>query len=327
MKKTLSIYALGHFAVDFCCAWLLLGHLTASPKWAELALVYNFCAFALQMPLGIVADRIGRDRFFAVLGAGAVLLASLPLGAWYTAILAGLGNALYHIGGGRESLLAKKDYSSLGFFVAPGAVGIFLGSSLRDALWGGVLGSTLLALCALWLLLHKADHAPTPRQMERPSGKGLLLLLGLFSIVFLRSLTAMATPTPWKQGLWIAVGALLGASGKAAGGILADRLSPKWTAAGGILGAVLLLFPLSPVAGVLAGLTVQLSMAITLRDSSNLLPGGEGFSFGLLTFALFLGFLPAQLGLTLSPWMGAILGLLSGLGLLLCSGRRVKCTT
>lgn len=327
MKKTLSIYALGHFAVDFCCAWLLLGRLTASPQWAELALVYNFCAFALQMPLGIVADRVSRDRLFAVFGVGAVLLSFIPISPWYSAILAGLGNALYHIGGGRESLLAKKDYSSLGIFVAPGAVGIFLGGSLRSSLWGGVSGGLLLALCGLWLLLHLKQTTPIPRQLQKPKGKAVLILLGLFAIVFIRSLTAMTTPTPWKQGLWVAVGALLGAGGKALGGWISDRLSPKWAAAAGILGAFLLLFPQSPVAGVLAGLTVQMSMAITLRDSADLLPGGEGLAFGLLTFALFLGFLPAQLGLSLEPLPGAVLGLLSSLALLILGGRGKKCTT
>ncbi len=326
MKKSLPIYALGHFAVDFCCAWLLLRRLTALPQWAELALVYNFCAFALQMPFGIVADRVGRDRLFAALGAGVVLLSAIPIGPWYTAVLAGLGNALYHIGGGRESLLTRKDYRCLGIFVAPGAVGIFLGSSLRKVLWGGVLGGLLLAMCGLWLLLHAKDCTPTPRQMKKPEKTGVFLLLALFFIVLIRSLTAMVTPAPWKQGLWIAAGALLSAAGKAAGGFVADKRSPKWAAAAGILGAALLLLPHSPIAGVSAGLLLQMSMPITLGDSARLLPGGEGFAFGLLTFALFLGFLPAQLGIVLAPWMGAALGLLSGFGLLLLGGRRAECT-
>ena len=36
-----------------------------------------------------------------------------------------------------------------------------------------------------------------------------------------------------------------------------------------------------------------------LYTSSKLLPGAKGFSFGLLTFALFLGFLPDFFALTL----------------------------
>jgi FSR family fosmidomycin resistance protein-like MFS transporter len=59
-------------------------------------------------------------------------------------------------------------------------------------------------------------------------------------------------------------------------------------------------------------------MPITLRASADALNGMQGFSFGLLTFALFLGFLPTWLGVSVpsAGWFLA-LGAALSLGLLL----------
>lgn len=327
MKRTLPWYALGHFAVDFLCAFLIFGRMSGLPQWTELALVYNFCAFALQMPLGILADRLGRNRLFSALGGALVLLAAVFSFPWLTAVLSGLGNALYHVGGGRETLLQTRNYGPLGIFVAPGAVGIFLGSLWRNLPLAGIAAGGLLALCSLVLLRLSKAEAPSPTVFSPPAPRNLGLLLALFLVVLLRSLVGMTMASPWKSGIYVVLGAVLGASGKALGGFAADRFGGKL--AGGVsllLAAALFLFPGSPLCGILAGLLFNMSMPITLGDSARLLPGGEGFSFGLLTFALFLGFLPAQWGFSLSGVQGAVLSFLSGVGLFLCARRRLSCS-
>ena len=53
----LSLYSVSHFWVDLSCALLLFRTLLGSPDLALCLLVYNFCAFALQMPFGLLADR------------------------------------------------------------------------------------------------------------------------------------------------------------------------------------------------------------------------------------------------------------------------------
>ena len=69
-------------------------------------------------------------------------------------------------------------------------------------------------------------------------------------------------------------------------------------AAIGSLGLSALLFCVSsvPVAGVAAVFLFNMTMPITLWAAAKMLPGGRGFAFGTLTFALFLGFLPTWLG-------------------------------
>lgn len=313
-------YSLGHFATDFVCAWLLVGHMATRTDVVTLALVYNFCAFALQMPVGILADRLGRNRLCSALGAGLVCCACLPLGLWPRVVLAGVGNALYHVGGGREILLERPGYGPLGIFVAPGAVGIFLGGLLTGQRIG-LLGAALLAVCGLTLFSLHRRETPSPRAPEPLTPHRRSVLLVMLLVVLLRSFVGMCAASPWKVGLWVTAGALLGAAGKALGGLCADRWGGK--AAGGaslLLAAMLFLFPGEPVCGVLAGMLFSMSMPVTLRDAAA--PSHEGFVFGLMTFALFLGFLPATVGFYLEPVQTAALAALSGVALLLAAGRK-----
>ena len=58
----------------------------------------------------------------------------------------------------------------------------------------------------------------------------------------------------------------------------------------------------------------NMTMPVTLHRAAMLLPGHRGFAFGLLTFGLFLGFLPAAFGrgelLPLPVWSVISLALL-----------------
>ena len=179
MTKTplLALYSLAHFWVDLSCALLAFRSLSASPDFALCLLLYNFCAFALQMPLGLLADRLDRNGAVAAAGCALVALAyavPLPLAA---AVTAGVGNALFHLGGGIDTLNTGLDRSAaLGIFVSPGAVGLFLGTlwGRGDAapLWAGPVGLLLLAGAILWLCRRTFGSLrsgnvpldPTPRE-------------------------------------------------------------------------------------------------------------------------------------------------------------------
>ena len=51
----------------------------------------------------------------------------------------------------------------------------------------------------------------------------------------------------------------------------------------------------SPAAAILAVFCWNMSMPMTLWSVSQVFPGAKGFSFGLLTFGLFIGFCPVYL--------------------------------
>ena len=301
----LGVYSLGHFWVDFSCALLLFSCVLGRPEWHMCVLLYNFCAFALQMPIGLLCDRLNRNSSAACIGCVLVALGwgmrQVPLAA---AVLAGMGNALFHVGGGIDVLNASRERSAaLGIFVSPGALGIWLGTLMGKenavpwllpaaglALFGGAF------LLTDWLMGGdlRSDNAPVC--LDMPPWE-LWALVCCFVVVVLRSLLGMIFAFPWKTGIWAvaAVGAVV--LGKAAGGFLGDAIGMRKTAAVSLgLCAVLFLFSENPWMGMAAIFLFNMTMPVTLWAAAKWLPGGKGLAFGLLTFALFLGFLPVYLG-------------------------------
>lgn len=303
--RVLSLYSFAHFWVDLSCALLLFGRVAAGEGAIFAFLLYNFCAFAVQMPLGLLADRLGGARYFAALGcilaAGAWGMGGLP-----AAVTAGLGNALFHVGGGVYVLHVFEGCAGLGVFVSPGALGIYLGALAASALPGPVVWLGLLALAAGILRWGKAARVEPFTPVPVGGGRAAVPLLALFGVVVLRALLGGLFRFPWKGelGLWLALSV---AGGKALGGVLADRLGRRRVAVGSLfLAALCFLSSDYPAAGLLAVLFFNMTMPLTLWGAARMLRGARGLAFGLLTFALFLGTLPLLLGVPLATGSGLL---------------------
>ena len=314
-KQTAMIYAFGHFLVDFSCAYLLL----SKQPYPWLFVVYNFCAFALQMPIGLLADMIGYNQKISLLGAGLAASAYFPIPVTLRVLLLGVGNACYHVGGGREALLTDKRLLSLGIFVSPGAIGILLGSMCA----GTSLFSILIPIAVLILIICLLLFCPK-RKILIPAGKPhVRSCVLMFTVVLARSFVGLCMHTPWKTGVFLILAGIASAAGKFLGGLMADRIGSRSTAiASLVISACLFCIPDFAIAGVLGCLFFNMTMPITLKGASVALPGLEGFSFGLLTFGLFLGYLPAVAGFTLPPWIGAVISLLCAVLLILHKEKR-----
>lgn len=321
-KPLLALYSAAHFWVDLSCAFLVFRTLSGGTDFLLCLLLYNFCAFALQMPLGLLADRLDRNSAVAAAGCGLTALAYLPLPAMAAAVTAGLGNALFHLGGGLDALNAsEKKAAWLGIFVSPGAVGLYVGTlwgrGQAPALWLGPLGLAALGGAILWLGRRTMEgFASGNAPMDPVPAEGCGPLVPLFLVVVLRSYMGMNQSFAWKgQGAWGLVLVLALALGKAAGGVLSDRLGPRRTAAGSLaLAAALYLLCGLPLPGTLAVFLFNMTMPLTLWAAARIAPGAKGFTFGLLTFALFLGWLPSYLGwpaLLTAPWTYAAVSLIS----------------
>jgi FSR family fosmidomycin resistance protein-like MFS transporter len=326
----LCMYALAHAAVDACCAVLLWsayhdGRLTAGTAWSAF-LFYNLLAFAMQPLVGLAADRLRIDRGAAVAGAlltvAAMPLALVPGGIGVAVVVAGLGNAVFHVGGGIVSLRAAPGRATpIGVFVAPGAAGLAAG--ILAGKTGGTGWPFAVALLVLAVVLA---IAPPPRfAAERPAGlnavgiadsrltpprsplaaAGMVAVVLLLVVIGIRSYVGLTLALPWKSelGLLIALTAAV-VAGKALGGLLGDRLGWRPVA----VTALLVSLPLlalggdSPVAGIAGLLAFNLTMPVTLAAVAAMLPRGrEGFAFGLTCLALFVGATPALAGWTRPP--------------------------
>ena len=306
--ERLTLYTICHFLVDWACIFLMTGTLRqvvpTREGWLWLILTYNTCAFALQLPLGILEDRIGRGWRFAALGAVLVVMGFLCAPVPFLAcVAAGVGNALFHLGGGREVLLLSGARAGpSGVFVASGAVGVWLGVFCARA---GAVSSMIpiaVMLCAAFLLDRMGRRGADASRIWPGKTSAIPLLgAGLLTLtIVLRSWVGTQMAFPWKVGMWGLAVVLAVAAGKALGGLLGDRFG--WGRAGlfTLLLAAVCFLPSFRFAGfgLVAALLFNTTMAITLAALARTF-GSEhcGMAFGLTTFALFLGLIPDLLQL------------------------------
>ena len=311
----LTIYSAGHFLVDLTCAYLMitLTAVAGESRWLCL-LLYNFCAFAMQMPAGLCADRLNRNAAVAVTGLALTLIAfaAFPIPI-LCAVLLGIGNCLYHVGGGVDVLhFSETRQWMLGVYVSPGAIGLFLGSLLaQKQILSLPVGFALIliasALISLGLHLTHSLRSPSgnvPPSIETVGRAPVLAIMALLAVVVLRSYVGLTLTFPWKTGVWSLLAVLGVALGKAAGGFVADHIGAV-RASVVTLSLCAFLFAFSNYApcGLLAVFLFNMTMPLTLFAMARLFPGARGFAFGALTFALFLGYLPTHLGLA-APFAG-----------------------
>ena len=313
------LYSAMHFLVDFLCAWAMFGFFQAGKDAYLNILIYNFCAFALQMPFGTLMDLLkvksSRQKWLplgcAALGAVLTVAGTLT----HPAVL-GVGNALFHVGGGldviREDFANKRRGRNLGIFVAPGAIGLYFGTQLGkgEISFLPLIAAGCLLAGLFWLLAmdkRKEGQGIAPEVIGK-KGNISLLVVCCFAVVILRSYTGFAASFPWKSGAMLGLVAVIAtASGKAIGGFLSARFGAGKTMTVTLgLAAGCFLLGENPVFGVAALLLFNMSMPVTLYLLAEALPEMAGFSFGLLTFGLFIGFLPVYFGADLPVSSGVI---------------------
>ena len=365
--KTL-IFSVLHFLTDGLCAFSMFAVFGGSEKWYLYVLLYDFAAFALQMLFGAVMDYLkscmARRGLSGLARGEAENCFSLPefctlLGIFFTVagaflhpVILGIGNALFHVGGGigtiEEDRKKEKKGALLGIFVAPGALGLFLGTFFGKSVSGSRIYIIMLLLAAVMLLsflpliikkrpqglskeaspegfIAAEERAPGASEISpetasktepETDGKNSLNAGAVFFaaalcflVVVLRSYIGMAVGFSWKEGFLLGMVCTLAVVlGKMAGGILSAKWGTlKVMTVSLILSALGYLFSDIPVCGVLALFFFNMTMPITLYLLVDHLREFPGFSFGLLTLALFLGFLPVYAGLSVAL-PGKILG-------------------
>lgn len=297
-------YSITHFLVDLGCALFMYHYGVQSKDLLLLILLYNFCAFALQMPFGLIVDYVNRNAVFAAVGCMLVGISFFVKSFLLVAvIILGIGNALFHVGAGTDVLNSStKKASLLGVFVSPGAFGIFFGTMYggRDLMLFGFYPFVLLLVGVLILILDYLpeksfkSHNVSVSFDSAMNPSAWVAIFCFFAVVAVRSYLGMVKFTWSKEGAWAYFLICAVVFGKMLGGVLGDKFGIKRVMAVSlVVSIVCFAFSNVPVMGVIAILSFNMTMPITLWAVAKVLKNARGFSFGLLTVALFLGYLPS----------------------------------
>ncbi len=306
------LYSVLHFMVDGICAYRMYGYFLDLANYSHEILYYNFCAFALQLPLGVFYDSLAekaigkKKEVLPVLFTGIGVLLTI-IGAVTLPFIMGIGNAFFHIGGGmgtyEEDCRKQAKGSLLGIFVAPGAIGLFLGRQLNLVASKGtpflsivLVSEIIFIILFLVMMFGKRKPVSNVQNETRLSFNfrvGMVIVCATL-VVIIRSYVGTSISYAWK-GSFITgfLATLLLALGKAAGGIASSKFGMKQTVVCSLcLAAIFYCFKDNLFSGCLAIFFFQMTMPITLYLVMKMLSKNEAMAFGLLTFGLFIGFLP-----------------------------------
>lgn len=307
--SNLIVYGIGHSIVDLVCAAVVFSiakdKIVSPTDFLNLILLYNLAAFGLQFIFGLIVDRLKSPRAatmlgFLLTGISAVTFSFIPL---FAIISAGIGNALFHIGGGTVSLnLTPKKASAPGIFVAPGAIGLLVGTMMGKGgsfvAWPFILLLLILAILIFIIKCPKINYEKSSQQKDKINYFTLIFALVFLSIA-IRSLVGFVVVLPWKSDINLLITlTVFVVLGKGLGGILADKFGWIKVAVGALMLSIpLLTFGASySYLGILGMFLFNITMPVTLVALSNILPGRPAFAFGLTCLALIIGSFPAFTG-------------------------------
>ena len=321
--------AISHFLVDWTCVCALFGCGAEGEALSLAVILYNTLAFSTQCVIGALLDsRVrklrgktsGQELADGAAGvrlcglaeaAGMIMVlvgAALKWGLISRVVLFGLGNSLFHVGGGMVTYEKSRGKAApLGVFVAPGAFGVTLGTLFPGML---KLAQLLLALVASACIAFYAGYGKTIQKQNYvinaentdktadESPMPLLPVVLLTAAVAVRAVGGSAAEFTWKQGaaasLLLTLFVFLG---KGLGGFAADRFGAGRMSGVSIpLAALLTAFLAFSMPASLAGqFLLNLSMPVTLFLLHRMLPKDPGLAFGLAASALWPGTIAGML--------------------------------
>ena len=318
MKTSSSIltFSFGHFLTDFSCGWLLCsmnaaGQLELTDA-ARIILLFNLLAFGTQFLFGLAADRFALNgRFFAAGGCAAVA-AALAVGGHSpvaAVLLAGLGSAAFHVGGGIDAVTREAGFTRAGIFVSTGVPGIALGAHFGEEqkipvfFLIGLLIFTALAAVSLCTgtrretqnLSYREDDDDASAPVFSSVGMAVTLLLGA---ILIRAWAGFLAPNAGSESRFaFAIPAAAAFAGMFLGGVLADLFGARKVGTLAVLISIPLFFAGAEHFLVFAAAIFffNAAMPVTLVELVRRLKGREGLAFGLTELAALCGYLGSTL--------------------------------
>lgn len=283
----------------------LVDALSASVLWIGASgivsfIAYNFCAFALQFPLGMVLDawpHVLKAAFVAgmalLLGGGVLcLFGFVPLPVICACCV---GNALFHLSAGKLILDRTEGRSGpVACFISTGALGLLVGKLFavsHSAILIPALGIALLAGSAVALRTVPFAVARLCR-WHRLTALNWCLLIGLFVLIAGRSRVVLYNGALGDSVAFLLAGTLVSLVGQAAGGHLAERIGRLPVIAASLAGCVLLYLGIgleTPAAWYAILFLAQMATGPVLSLASTCMGRASGTAFGFNCLGLFAG--------------------------------------
>ncbi len=304
------LYFYVHFVTEVICFFMLGRYGGDSLMLWFVPLLYDMLAFVPQSLIGYACDKLPRLQ----VGVPGLALMSAALLVWNmglfrspipSLVILCLGNACTHVAGAEATLrTARGRLGPSAVFVAGGSFGVISGtllSSTSTPYWALIL---LAATAVPFVLLAEDDRRKADRERETPCADFdynavkvaavWIVLLATF-IVIVRGYMGYGIPTAWKKTtlqtvmLFVTMGV-----GKAAGGLIADRIGVKKTAmfSAALALPFLLCGDRHMFVSLVGVMLFSMTMSITLALLVSVLPRTPGLAFGLTTIGLFLGTVP-----------------------------------
>lgn len=304
LKVKVWLLSFLHLLVDGICAYTIFNRLYITESNTIIIIVfigYNTLAFLSQPLFGYIMDKIGNENIVLTISLIMLVVGSaFPLSRYLSLFLIGIGNAMFHIVGGKYSIyLSCDNLAYLGLFVSLGACGLALGTYLYKSIVLKIFVVLTLILGSICHFLKDeiiiVEPKPSFKISDKKKMKCIMLLILAVTIraIIGKTTTPLFEATPDV----LIVIALFASLGKAFGGILADFIGIRWT--------VMLTLPLALIGYfffrsnlyiyLFSTLLFNTTMPLTLFLSNKMFQYYEGFSFGLLASVLFIGYLIGEL--------------------------------
>ncbi len=331
---TLLINSIAHLLVDGVSCSVLFSAEAGGAELTAAILIYNTLAFSGQCVVGYILDRIGNSLRLARISMLIVALAwFLPIGVIPKAVVAGIGNSVFHVAGGIMTMLEYRGRAKeLGLFVAPGAIGVSLGVFFSHlGVWlacGLIACAALIGFSAKGAFLYNESPTFLGKSLRR---RDLPVSVAAFltAAVAVRAVGGSAVSFPWKTGVEAAlIMTLFVFAGKAAGGFVCDRIGAVRTAYISIVPAAILVafFSAYMVPSLAGQFLLNLTMPVTLWLLYEAMPDSPGLAFGLAAAALWPGSLIGGLFQLTGPalWACVIMSFCFGLVAIILCERKIS---
>lgn len=292
----LSFAGFFHFLADFLPVSTLYLYASGAEDFFFLVVTYNLLAFGLQPFIGLFIDRYEKsEKSFRVSSIILLLLGALLTFNFYiSAILLGLGNAVFHVAFAKDVVKKAKSSFPLGVFIAPGVLGLgigftFINDFLRLAfIFAGFIALFLYIRFKEGYTYEKSDEDASKRNYKplnfTPILYVIFICLTVLSIFFRGSLGKL-TPTIDVAYLFLYV-SIVSFVGKFIGGLF----TKKTCLITSFLLSVISAFFINSIYGLLIfTLSINILMPLTLDYLRKSFYKYEATSLGLSAFVLLIG--------------------------------------